>query len=350
MPRRDELRAFLYADDAEPRVDTAPAPRSSRRADLRAFLYEGDGEEQTQGRVETAGPLRTAVLSAADTVPFAKQIGATLRAPVEAVRERGLAGLADPGLLLEAYRENRDAFTQGLEQSQEENPVASGLGTGAGIAAQVARGDPRNLVSAARAVPGLVRSAPAAARAIPSAVRGLASREALSGAAKGAGGGAAYGAAYGLSDSDADLTRGEFADALEDTAEGAGYGAAFGGTLGGLAGGTKRGLAARAERTASRAAQGRAVEEYDAARTALPEQRAAAKATNAQRKAAYQEDVALARAEANAANRAGREAYAAETSRATDEARAGHTYRSSGCECRSESVDGCCARQSARGG
>ncbi len=213
--------------------------------------YSDEELERIAGGSEPAegtSALRTGILAAADSAPFAKQIGAGMRAAVRFVQDP--YGGTDP---VEAYRKERDAISAGLEQAEAENPLASGVGTAAGIGAQLVSGgvNPVSLVKGAYQGGRALLTAEGAGAAVQ-AGRALLTREGARVAAveggKAAAAGAGYGAAYGLSESDADLTRGEFAEAATDTLEGAATGALVGVGARGLLG---AGSAALEGRTAA---------------------------------------------------------------------------------------------------
>ena len=229
--RQELYDALLKADAAG---DTASA---QTLADYIRSLPPGEAPAEAPAPEGETGAVRTSILSAADTAPFAKQTGAVMRTIAasnaddyaQAQAAGGLAGLAggedtstfDP---LETYRAERDAIIGGLEAAQEENPVASGVGTGAGIVGQVVSGGV-NPYTAAKSIGsglrGLITTEGRAA--VAQAGRQLLTREGAKTAAvetgKTVAGGAGFGAAYGLSESEADLTRGEFAEAAADTLE-----------------------------------------------------------------------------------------------------------------------------------
>jgi hypothetical protein len=162
------------------------------------------------------------IQAAAETIPYA--FG-------EATSGRGVQ-IDD---LVDYYKYRRDQYRKEAGELAQSNPTATAVGTGIGIASQLAAGgvNPASVGRAAltggRALLS-VEGATAAARGLFSA-----------GGAEAAAAGAAYGGAASLGASEADTASGLF----EDTAKGAATGAAVGAAGRGLFSAAEAGLASR---------------------------------------------------------------------------------------------------------
>lgn len=171
------------------------------------------------------GPWETFVNKATDAVPLGRLVsnlsgtallrllrpkpGATLTPQAQAELEAmGEAPLEQPGLV-DTYRDVRDTRKERTAAGSEQNPVASGVGTGAGITLSMLAPGPK---------------AGGAGQGVTLGQRLLAAGKT----------GAAYGALSGATDGEADLTRGDVLGVLEDTAKGAGMGFGSGVVVGGV--------------------------------------------------------------------------------------------------------------------
>ena len=168
--------------------------------------------------------------AAAETVPYA--IGEAAAGRFE---------LAD---VVDYYKYRRDDYRKETGQLAQSNPTATAVGTGVGIATQLAGVNP---VSVGR---GLLTGGRALLSGTPGAIN----------AVRGAAAGAAYGGVAAAGSSEADLTEGEIGDFAGDVAEGAGTGAKVGLVAGALLGPAERALAGRTAAAGEKAAAAQAAE------------------------------------------------------------------------------------------